>query len=942
MKLKPLCALPCALYGIVHLTAADAQESRARASILEEVIVTAQKRSESVQDIPVAVTALTADTRQLLGVNSIEDLTNFVPGLTYEGQLDRASIRGVGRVMNAPGTDPGVGLYVDGVYNSSSTIAGRSTIFTDRVEVLRGPQGSLYGRNTTGGAINTISRGANDSFGGEVQLTYGDYDRKVFDATVTGPITDWMRFRLTGSLTKQDKGYFRNLSGVGARYEGDVKDNQDFEGLLEMDLGESVDLSLRLTYRDTWQLDRFSASFTQPTYSTTTFINGCPSAVTFSFLRSGCIPSALFNGTVPTTTLGSIPASDVWAEGNPASNENRRIFVSNIPTLRETNDSIGISPTLTWHMPFMQADLKWIGGYNEYTYASLSDFDGFGVSLSRESYLYTPPAVAGAGQPVRVFTGQHLRFAEDKEYYSNDLQLISTGDGAITYVFGLYQYHEEYEQIPIAQGFVNPDQPELFTVYQRPATLPSTVAHYNAMTQVAYQNPLGEYASLRGFVEVDSYAGYGQVDWKLSDHWKVAIGGRYSRDEKWGYETRRTIVWNPTIAGASAKAFDNSPTGDCYVPDGQQSSANPAYDLVIDRNTGQEVAPPTATGSYTNACGRREFEKRTWSKFTPSAIVEWRPMDDFLTYAKYSMGYKAGAIRVANMDIDSQTDPETVDAFEVGAKVTLADRYQFNLAAFYYDYTDYQFPVTRVFPQPDGTNSTVREYANIDAKSSGVEIEAALQPLDSLSIRLSYSYLDTETTSDLYLLDTGDVLALNDESTYPDVRAVPVANCTPSTDGENSSSNSRNNAGGTGNATGFEAQPCYQYYQNVKGGELPNSPKHKANGSIAYTFDFGVGTLTPAFAYSWRGSRTSAGLGISPLARRRNSTPSYGIGDATITWIDALGRYRIIAGANNVFDDQTANSVGVASNDVNTRILNLNPPRTWYLTFQYNFGSEVR
>jgi iron complex outermembrane recepter protein len=578
-----------------------------------------------------------------------------------------------------------------------------------------------------------------------------------------------------------------------------------------------------------------------------------------------------------------------------------------------------------------------VGGYNEYTYHSLSDFDGLGVSLSRQSYTYTPPAVTGAGTPVTIHTGQHLRFAEDKSYYSNDLQLISTGEGAVSFVAGLYQYHEKYEQIPIAQGFVNPNQSQLLTVYRRPAVLPTTVTDYNAMTQIAYSNPLGAYNLLMGNVKVDSYAGYGQIDWRMTDQWKVAVGGRYSRDEKSGIETRRTVVWNPTIAGAATKAFDNSPTTDCYVPVGQRNSVNPVYDRVINRATGAEITAPVTTGNYTGICGTREFEKRVWSKFTPSAVIEWKPMDDFLAYAKYTMGYKAGAIRVANMDIDSETNPEKLDSFEVGTKITLAERYQFNISGFYYDYSDYQFPVTKVFPQPDGTNSTVREYANIDAMSAGAELELRLSPVDPLTILLNYSYVTTETTSDLFLLDNGDPMALGAESTYPNVRAVFVG-----TTGPFGQPQSRVAAGGTGTATGFENQAGYQYYQNAKGGVLPNSPEHKASGSVSYNFKFAAGSLIPSLRYNWRGSVASAGLGISPLARRRNSTPSYGTGDATITWNDSDGRYRIIGSVNNVFDDQSVNSVAVASNDINTRILNLNPPRTWAVTFQYNFGSERR
>jgi iron complex outermembrane receptor protein len=482
-------------------------------------------------------------------------------------------------------------------------------------------------------------------------------------------------------------------------------------------------------------------------------------------------------------------------------------------------------------------------------------------------------------------------------------------------------------------------------VYVRPTSFPGSLAPaapfganvsqqlaaYNAMTEVAYLNPEGAYQKVTSEVKADSYAGYGQIDWQFADHWKVAVGARYSVDQKSGTESRRTVVWDPSVAGAAAKAFDNTAPLDCFVPGGERSSTDPNYDRVIDKATGEEIAVPITVGNYMGTCRSREFAEREWSEFTPTAILEWTPIDDFLTYAKYSEGYKSGALRIANFDIDSETMPEHLDAYEIGAKITLASRYQFNVSAFYYDYTDYQFPVTRRLPQDDGTTISIREYANIDAMSGGAELEATLVPIDPLTITLSYSYLKTETTSDLFLLDGADPLALSDESTYPDVLPVLVGTTGPS---------GVPTARGVGDSLGTEQTVGYAYYQNAKGGSLPNSPTHKASAGIMYNLQFAAGTLVPSLRYSWRDAVSSAGLSISPLSRRTNSTRSYGTGDATVTWIDAQGRYRIIGAVSNLFDDQTANS---ASRDITDVIrLSLNPPRTWTMTFQYNFGSERR
>ena len=147
----------------------------ASGTTIEELVVTAEKRSQSLQDVPVAISAYTSEKRDLLGINSVQDMTNFTPGLAYSSQLDRISLRGVGRLTNVQSADPGVATYSDGVYTSSTVEAGKTPLFIDRVEVLRGPQGTLYGRNSIGGAINVISKHPTEEFYAEVRATVANY-----------------------------------------------------------------------------------------------------------------------------------------------------------------------------------------------------------------------------------------------------------------------------------------------------------------------------------------------------------------------------------------------------------------------------------------------------------------------------------------------------------------------------------------------------------------------------------------------------------------------------------------------------------------------------------------------------------------------------------------------------------------------------------------------
>ena len=175
--------VPCSLLGLIGAGSV----AGAADMTLEEVIVTAQKRSESLQDVPVAVTAFTDQLRDTLGIRTVQDYTNFAPGVTYNTSLDRMFIRGVGRYTNNLATSPGVATYGDGFYNSSNHQAATSPLITERVEVLRGPQGTLYGRNSIGGALNAVTKRPTDTFNGEVRGEVGSLGRHNLEASLARP-----------------------------------------------------------------------------------------------------------------------------------------------------------------------------------------------------------------------------------------------------------------------------------------------------------------------------------------------------------------------------------------------------------------------------------------------------------------------------------------------------------------------------------------------------------------------------------------------------------------------------------------------------------------------------------------------------------------------------------------------------------------------------------
>ena len=217
---------------------------------LEEVVVTARRRSESLQDVPIAVTALSGDALTLKGASDITELAQAVPSVTLEpsratNSTLTAFIRGVGQQDPLAGFEQGVGLYMDDVYMARPQGNVVDIYDVERIEILRGPQGTLYGRNTMGGAIRYVTRRLDEEFGGRVKATYGDYDQVDLVGTVNVPLSDSLRVGGTVASFQRD-GYGENLTTGDENYDKDVVAYRLSAEWLPTD-----DLLLRFAYDDT-------------------------------------------------------------------------------------------------------------------------------------------------------------------------------------------------------------------------------------------------------------------------------------------------------------------------------------------------------------------------------------------------------------------------------------------------------------------------------------------------------------------------------------------------------------------------------------------------------------------------------------------------------------------------------------------------------------------
>jgi len=242
------------LIGLAVATTLGAHAAGAQGAVsggmLEEIVVTAQKRAESAQDVPISIVAITGDQLAKVGQTDFMSIAGRTPTLQYSqaGGESQIYIRGIGSNLLAVGADPSVAIHLDGVYLGRPNMGMSQFLDVARVEVLRGPQGTLYGRNATGGSINIISNQPTDEFEGYVGVGTGSFNRLEGKGAVSGPINDRWAFRLAGRYVKDD-GYVEDLDPGG----GDKLDDQDLtavRGILRYQPADSFSATLSWDYSD--------------------------------------------------------------------------------------------------------------------------------------------------------------------------------------------------------------------------------------------------------------------------------------------------------------------------------------------------------------------------------------------------------------------------------------------------------------------------------------------------------------------------------------------------------------------------------------------------------------------------------------------------------------------------------------------------------------------
>ena len=686
-------------------TAPQAQAEAAPEGGIAEIVVTAQKRAENVQDVPIAISAFTADTLQERSVTSVAALSNIAPNVTLDAGTPfsgstavlSAYIRGIGANDFAFNIDPGVGIYLDGVYLARSVGANQDLPDVERIEVLKGPQGTLFGRNTIGGAISIVTHDPGKEFRFKGDITVGRYSLVQTRGTVDLPITDGLGASVSFA-TKNRTGYLQRIAYPGASlYASTNIQNYKAAGYNNVGLGtEGGDNNWNLRGKIKWNNGgAFSATLSAD------YTNVDQSQIANTLIAT---TPAVFAGTYNC----AIAASSTDCGGGPPA----FAYIGGIGGLTSIFDNptvYGVNVDADPKNNRLPYDNRFVTGDIDKSYANGNNYSklkSYGGSLTMAYDLsdsVTLKSITGYrelhwnvgtdldGSPLNFL---HTSFTTEQWQFSQELQLLGNAmDKKLNYVLGAYYFKEAgnlHDYVTFAEGLLQVDGPN------------------NLSTK--------------------NYAFFGQVDYKFSDMFGITLGGRYTHEDKTfeGFQsdanglTYKILNFLAGIgAGPPACANINPISDACRIAAGFPNAGQPLRYYVAG------------------------VQEKKFNNFAPKVGVQFHPNDDVMVYASWSKGYKTGGwtTRLSNpLPYAPGFGEEKATTYELGVKSTLIDRrLQVNAAVFQTDYKGIQLN----FQQ--GVSPTIQNAG--DAKIKGFEVEVTAAPVDGLTINASIGHLDAKYSS---------------------------------------------------------------------------------------------------------------------------------------------------------------------------------------------------
>ena len=733
------------------------------------IIVRAQGRDQTLSDVPVAVSAVTAETLQKSGVADIRDMNQVAPSLlissTGNESNGSARIRGIGTVGDNPGLESSVAVFIDGVYRSGSGNALSELGPLDRVEILRGPQGTLGGRNSSAGLINIYTAPPEmDGFSGYGAFTYGNYDAIRVEGGINAPLGETVAARVDGVYFQRD-GFYNDVVN-------DTRVNDRDRYLIRGQLlfEPTSDLSIRLV-GDYSKKDEAccAATFVQPSFAPLARLSDDlpPTSADAKFDYPGSLTPALTSTANPI-----IPVLLALGQDPRALNQstfNRDIYVTPGRSYQGETEDYGISGEVNWD--FGNVTMTSITGYRDY-----SNFQGSDTDYTQVDILYRAPGPNAGAREFKTFT-QELRFngslLDDRidwlvgGFYANE-KLETRDNLRFGTQYGAFAPCRVVNAVNPA--LASPLSTGCLSAGGRAALLAANggAGAFGAATPLIFAglDNLAQINDLGGTGDVynqksENFALFTHNIVHITDKLDLTLGLRYTNETK----DFNASFGNDNVICPQNRALLGSLLG---VPS-LAGLAGGIISLSCQGNSTSELD------------GVSLADTRDEDQFTGTAILSYKATPDLLFYGSYSRGYKAGgfnldrsalttpvAFNVNTLDpTNLQFEEETVDAFEIGAKYQTR-QFGVSVAAFRQEFTNFQlntfngsvFLVQNINACKDdlggadrdnsaATGACASDRTKPGVVAKGVEIEANLSPVRDLTATVGLTYADTSFANNL-------------------------------------------------------------------------------------------------------------------------------------------------------------------------------------------------
>jgi iron complex outermembrane recepter protein len=874
-----------------------------------DIIVTAQRREESLQDVPLSIVALGSQVLKNSNITEASRLEQLAPGLRLgrSGADPRPAIRGIYTESIQGNADPRIGVYIDEIYQSRTSQLSVPFVDLERVEVQKGPQGTLYGRNSYGGNIAIVTAKPSDKFEGGASLLLGTYRRVMVDGYLNVPLSDGLAVRLAGAVERRD-GFIKSVTRPGFA-DMDDKNQQYFRATLRYaPTGSPLEIILRGSYwnDDSKGAGTFNAKaigqFYDPALVTAPGGTLTIGGATFTFpngfngrtFQGQFIPYATFRDGIP-----DINGVDY---GYPVLGP--YTVLHDAPS-RQRIKSTQLSATINYDISD-SVRLRSITGYTNFDAVRSTDNDG-------------TPADYGIGY-----------FLTKSKAFSQELQLQSLGNGPLNYTIGGYYLNDEVPDAFLgvrtrtyttAGALANAPGTGGYPLYfgSNFTTLPSSGgAVVNGPSTAFITAPASDAFNPKSWAKSIAYAAYGQVSYTFAEKLTVTGGLRYTIDKK----DLRSALATPGI-------FAPAGTYIAYLP---STDFNRTCDGVTAADASSTAPANVVANALTTRCGQKTFKY-----FTYRAAIDYKVNDDVLLYASYSTGKHAGGFSYSPISNTAGQplppyDTESVQAFEAGMKGSFFDRrLQFNVAAFYNLYS--QLQVQTSFPNPLVANSVITLLSNgAKSKAPGVDVSIIAFPTPKLRLNLAVNYLHARDDPFGVSVTNNGICGIvapgGTCTTRPEVQLGYLGGILP-----NPVSNPELFApilGSNGAQIVVGGVPQFTALGYNTPTRVQNTPDISAQFGLAYEFDLGDGgTMTPEAQVLYSGNYLLSRAFPQYLQKAYTKT------ELRLTYRSADQRLSVQAFVENLENNATIGRVTVASGGGFSG--SYAPPRTWGIKLGYKY-----